>query len=215
MCKPFSLQLSDQPYDVPMDTKRSEILAAALDAFQEDGLKGVRMSHLAARAQVSKRTLYKHFDNKEALFEAILSDVVERLASMEIPAFDPAKPFKEQLAAVLRAYMRNSLSPEFLKSMRVLLAEFLRSSELAQKYGPTLQEVDVPIMQFLRDAMREGVIETEDPQEAAMRLLGYYKNTVLLPILFNTMEPPNNDKSPEIEDMSARNFLNKSLQKSQ
>ena len=54
-----------------------EILAAALDLFVERGFATTRLDYVAARAGVSKGTLYLYFENKEDLFKAVVrSNVV-------------------------------------------------------------------------------------------------------------------------------------------
>lgn len=59
------------------DEKRSQILDAAVAEFQERGFAGASMDRVACRACVSKRTVYNHFDGKEALFRAILEVMAE------------------------------------------------------------------------------------------------------------------------------------------
>jgi AcrR family transcriptional regulator len=49
-------------------------MAAALDLFVEKGFVGTRLEDVAARAGVSKGTLYLYFDSKEALFKAVIQE---------------------------------------------------------------------------------------------------------------------------------------------
>jgi AcrR family transcriptional regulator len=48
-----------------------EILDAALGCFAEKGFAGTRMDDIAARAGISKGTIYLYFDSKEAVFKAL------------------------------------------------------------------------------------------------------------------------------------------------
>ena len=57
--------------------KRAQIIEAAVSEFQELGFTGASMDRVAARADVSKRTVYNHFESKEALFRAILDLMAE------------------------------------------------------------------------------------------------------------------------------------------
>ena len=54
------------------DARPEEILAAALDLFVERGFASTRLEDVAARAGVSKGTLYLYFKNKEDLFKAVV-----------------------------------------------------------------------------------------------------------------------------------------------
>ncbi|MGH0029079.1 MAG: TetR/AcrR family transcriptional regulator [Myxococcota bacterium] len=56
------------------DSKRRRILDAALEVSQERGVHAARMEEVAARAQVSKGTLYRYFENKEDLFLEMIID---------------------------------------------------------------------------------------------------------------------------------------------
>ena len=51
---------------------RSAILGAAAEEFAERGYDGTRMEHVADRAGFNKALVYKHFVNREGLFEAVL-----------------------------------------------------------------------------------------------------------------------------------------------
>lgn len=52
------------------EARPGEIAAAALDVFVEKGFAATRLEDIAARAGVSKGTIYLYFENKEALFKA-------------------------------------------------------------------------------------------------------------------------------------------------
>ncbi|TAK67861.1 MAG: TetR/AcrR family transcriptional regulator [Betaproteobacteria bacterium] len=54
------------------DARPEEIIAAALDLFVERGFAATRLDDVAARAGVSKGTLYLYFENKEDLFKAVV-----------------------------------------------------------------------------------------------------------------------------------------------
>jgi AcrR family transcriptional regulator len=54
------------------DARPGELVAAALALFVERGFAATRLDDVAARAGVSKGTLYLYFDSKEALFKAVI-----------------------------------------------------------------------------------------------------------------------------------------------
>lgn len=56
------------------EARPAELMAAALELFVEKGFAGTRLDDVAARAGVSKGTLYLYFDNKEALFKAVIQE---------------------------------------------------------------------------------------------------------------------------------------------
>ena len=50
----------------------NQILQAALEVFDEQGLAGARLEDIAKRAGVSKGTIYLYFANKEELFREMI-----------------------------------------------------------------------------------------------------------------------------------------------
>ena len=56
------------------EARPAELVAAALELFVEKGFAGTRLDDVAARAGVSKGTLYLYFDSKEALFKAVIRE---------------------------------------------------------------------------------------------------------------------------------------------
>lgn len=56
------------------EARPSELLTAALDLFVERGYAATRLEDVASRAGVSKGTLYLYYENKEALFKAVIQE---------------------------------------------------------------------------------------------------------------------------------------------
>lgn len=56
------------------EARPAELMAAALELFVEKGFAGTRLDDVAARAGVSKGTLYLYFGSKEALFKAVIQE---------------------------------------------------------------------------------------------------------------------------------------------
>jgi AcrR family transcriptional regulator len=56
------------------EARPGELLDAALDLFVEKGFAATRAEEVAARAGVSKGTLFLYFQSKEELFKAVISE---------------------------------------------------------------------------------------------------------------------------------------------
>lgn len=66
--------------------RREAILAAAATAFAREGFAATSMADVSAAAGVSHLIIYRHFDSKEALYEAVLRRAIEHLdAAIEAP----------------------------------------------------------------------------------------------------------------------------------
>jgi TetR/AcrR family transcriptional repressor of mexJK operon len=80
--------------------KRTAILAAARELFVHQGVDRVSMDAIAARAAVSKRTVYDYFGDKRRLFLAILSDVSQSLLDTVHRALDEHLPKGARITTV-------------------------------------------------------------------------------------------------------------------
>ena len=68
------MSLNPAPRKRRKEARPSELLAAALDLFVEKGFAATRLEDVATRAGVSKGTLYLYYENKEALFKAVIQE---------------------------------------------------------------------------------------------------------------------------------------------
>ena len=58
------------------DARPGEIVAAALELFVERGYEATKLADVARHAGVTKGTLYLYFENKEALFKAVVRETI-------------------------------------------------------------------------------------------------------------------------------------------
>ncbi len=79
------------------DRKGQDILRAAGEEFRAQGFVATSMDAIAARAQVSKRTVYNHFSSKAELFQAITANLFERAQAAIAVTYEAELPLKTQL----------------------------------------------------------------------------------------------------------------------
>lgn len=115
-----------------MDTKE-KILQAALALFARDGYEAVSVSMIAGELGITKGALYKHYENKQALFESIVR-------RMEEKDFEKAKsfPIPEGLFENMPERYR---STPFEQLCAYTLAQFVYWTEddFAAKFGKMLR----------------------------------------------------------------------------
>jgi AcrR family transcriptional regulator len=82
------------------EARPDEILAAALASFAERGFAATRLDDVAARAGISKGTLYLYFNGKEELFEAVVRATllphIERLEELATKFEGPSAALLER-----------------------------------------------------------------------------------------------------------------------
>ncbi|MCM2475848.1 TetR/AcrR family transcriptional regulator [Rhizobium sp. CG5] len=107
------------------------ILAAAERVFVDQGYGASTMEEIARAAEMSKKTLYQYFTDKESLFAALLqSDVMPDFP--EVPADGPASP--ELLRETFSTIARAILAPRHIALTRLVISEAPKTPELAASF---------------------------------------------------------------------------------
>lgn len=84
---------------------RRQLIDGFCRAVEEKGLAATTIADVARQAQVSKRTFYEHFADKEACFIAAYRQLSAELMQAVAAAVDPDGDWHEQLDAAVRAYL--------------------------------------------------------------------------------------------------------------
>jgi AcrR family transcriptional regulator len=140
------------------EARPGEIAEAALACFAERGFAAASLEDIAARAGVTKGTLYLYFPNKEALFKAVVRQaLVPRIAAFEanIRAGDPAS---RQLADFIAAWPDFVATPHLAILPKLVVAEAGNFPDLAQFY---LKEVIGRARRLVVAILRRGIASGE------------------------------------------------------
>ncbi len=115
--------------------KRTAVLDAAQACFLENGYANTSMDMVAARAGVSKATIYAHFENKDDLFGAIIrrrcDDHSDGLGAMSASETADARTV---LTAMARHVTHMLMMPEVMGIYRMVVSEAARHPDLAKVY---------------------------------------------------------------------------------
>lgn len=116
------------------EARPQELTAAALSLFVEKGFAATRLDEIAARAGVSKGTLYLYFDSKEALFKAVIQEgVVPAIAAGEALLDEHDDPL-ELLHAILYGWWERIGNTELGGIPKLMLSEAGNFPDVAAYY---------------------------------------------------------------------------------
>src|SRR5277367_2507400 len=126
----------DDPRRLRMAEKRAEILRAARPILLRDGLGGTTLDRVVAEGRISKMTLYRHFPNKEALFEGLVTGMCEymREGLENAPSVRTGQSGASRLADELGAFTSALIEPDALALYRLLVADGWRFPDLARVF---------------------------------------------------------------------------------
>lgn len=106
-----------------VQNKKEDIIQASITIFVEEGYDRPTMDSIAKNAQVSKRTLYKHFSNKRALLEELILYLVSQNVKSTFVDFKSVPDFEGQVKNFIKQKLDHYLDPNGLKLSRIILAE--------------------------------------------------------------------------------------------
>ena len=157
-----------------MDTKH-RILDEALTLFSEKGYANVYVSDIAERVGIKAPSLYKHYRNKRAIFDAIIDEMNHRFEqqaqALSISGTDPtadAEVYKnmdeDHLIKLGNDLFRYYLHDSYTKRFRKMLTlEQFQDQELARVYSQ--QYFDMPLSyqgMLLGLMVSQGLLVTEN-----------------------------------------------------
>jgi len=136
------------------DARPEEIIAAALDLFVERGFASTRLDDVAARAGVSKGTLYLYFENKEDLFKAVVRGNVLpmlQLGEQLVERFPGSSA--DLVRQLVRGWWEMTGSTKIAGIPKLMIAEAGNFPDLAKFY---YDEVILRALSMLRRVLQRG-----------------------------------------------------------
>ena len=150
------------------DARPQELLAAALDLFVERGFAATRLDDVAARAGVSKGTLYLYFTNKEELFKAVVRENV-------VPVLGEAEGIVESYEGstidlfreLVMGWWERIGATKLSGITKLMMAESSNFPEVAQFYhDEVIQRGNAMFARMLERGVKSGEFRAIDIEQA-------------------------------------------------
>ena len=163
------------------EARPGELLEAALDLFVEKGFAATRVDEVAARAGVSKGTLFLYFPSKEELFKAVVREnIAGRFAEWNNELESFVGTTSEVLRYCYQVWWERIGATKASGITKLMLSEAQNFPEIAQFYQ---QEVILPGQALVRRILERGVARGEFRPVN----LDYAVYLVLAPMIFLTL----------------------------
>ena len=154
---------------VATDDRLRRVIEAAGICFAERGLKATTMDEIAAKAGVSKPFLYKYFESKDLLTDAVIAEALESWRRVSQEAISSEGSTVERLSDRLRATARFAMERPILRTLlvedRTLQVSYSQHFRQAREH--TLEET----CRLLREGVRSGEISRSLDVEGMARVL--------------------------------------------
>ena len=164
--------------------KRAVIIKGAEDIFLSMGYELASMDKIAAKAGVSKRTVYNHFTSKENLFEVIVDTLLAQRQNLETIKYDRDKTLEEQLLAFAESEIFLIDSPRRLELSRFLTITFLKDRDCQRKTVAKYPSMYDMLLEWLKEAESDGKIKTDHLFMSARIFYALVIGAITWPVLF-------------------------------
>lgn len=162
-----------------MTNTKENILTTALRLFAVNGYEAVSVSKIAAELGITKGALYKHYENKRAIFNSIFEYVhqldIERSKLAGVPEKDfsdvpedflnmSPESLKQYMTAQFYYWSENEIACNFRK---MLTLEQYKSEEMTALYHKVLTSGP---LDYIKNLLREmtGQLQGDDAEQMAL-----------------------------------------------
>ena len=160
------------------EARPGELLDAALDLFVEKGFAATRAEEVAARAGVSKGTLFLYFQSKEELFKAVVRENISGHFKEWNETFDNFKGSSAEMVELcMQQWWRRVGATKASGIEKLMLSEARNFPDLADFYH---QEVVEPGQSLIRRILQRGT----DSGEFKKIDLDYAVFSIIAPMVF-------------------------------
>ncbi|MFW5882714.1 MAG: TetR/AcrR family transcriptional regulator [Planctomycetota bacterium] len=149
------------------EERRAEIVAAATELFLHHGFDDTTMSDMIARVGIAKGTVYHYFASKDALLDAVVTQLATAYRDRRLAQADPqasALAQLEQLFSPERISQDEREATEHLHTPGNVKLHVRLLAELTEQMAPALQRL-------IEQGARAGVFSCQQPLEVAELLI--------------------------------------------
>ena len=158
---------------------KQEILEVALDLFSVQGFEATSVSQIADAVGIRKASLYSHFQNKQAILDALVNEVLEQYVKHSVLAGtdwekenDNLPMMPDEAVQMIQGQIRYILHDPYISRARKMLVieqyrnPFLAKLQTKQNYSDVLKYFTGLVKQLIR----KGLLAEDDPEIMAAQL---------------------------------------------
>ena len=161
--------------------RQQQILDTTLDIIAEKGLGGVSTSEIAQRVGIVPSALYRHFESKEALIDALLDRthmiLFENVRKMTLKKSDPKEDLKSLFLLHLEFIRKNPGMPKLVFSDAAVFG----SPERKEKVLSIVKNYMNKLTEIAEKGRREGdFLQDTSPEAVAFSMVSFVQYVGLI-----------------------------------
>ena len=146
-----------RPTTEQAEARHEELLDAALDLFLEHGFELTTIEMIAARINMTKRTVYARYPDKASLFQGAVQRAIERqiVPPEVLEGFDRGD-LAETLASIARLRIGQVMTPNGLRLQRIINTESYRFPEI---FTANFEQSARPVIDFVAGLLDRAIAD--------------------------------------------------------
>ncbi len=159
-----------RPTTEESDLLRQAVLASGLQVFVRRGFEAASIDAIARSAKVARITIYRQFTDKEGLFREVVGVAQDTLQRRLEAAVNTEGSPPEVLRRILAGLHETMTHPDYLNVLRLVVGEAPRFPEIARLMESKVDHALRPVVDYLAQLHRRGVIVDESPRATALQM---------------------------------------------
>ncbi len=158
---------------------KNRIIHVAKSLFTEKSVYKATMNDIACAAQMSRRTLYMHFRNKDEIYQYVVDDHVNSINAKLQKAADSALPPDRKLKFYILA--RFNVIDNLVRQNKYIRYDFIFNNLRVEQLRKGIDSKEIQLLrQIIHDGKKQSIFKVSDPDTFAKTLL----------IMFKSLEQP-------------------------
>ena len=187
--------------------KRQAIIDAAIFEFKNKGFGTTSMDQIALTAEVSKRTVYNHFDSKDLLFDAIIVQMLKLFTSSVSIRYQSGVSLALQLTDIAEQEINLLSDPVFVDLAKVIIAETIHSPHRINEALAEIEKRDGNLSSWIGAAIDDGALKVEDIEFVATQFFALIKTFCFWPQVIQGQPFPDKLQQTHIISSAVNMFL--------
>lgn len=161
--------------------RQEQIAQSAMNLINTSGMKGLSIAGVAKRVGIVPSAIYRHFDSKDQVIDAVLDLIFDRLMNNVSQAcettLDPFKRLKLILTRHIHLILENHAVPRIIFSEEVYSGNTDRKAKLNRKIDRYLNEISKII---LKGQHENRIRKDVDPATISVMFLGIIQPAAII-----------------------------------
>ena len=169
------------------ERKKDAVRTAALELFQDFGVRKVTIGEIARKAAVSPVTIYNHFGSKEELVRDVVKHFILGLLEKYRDIMSSEKPFLEKLEMIVfdKTQIARSFNEEFMR--KLMMSDDPEIRRFIDSVFET--QINELMTDFFLEGQRQGCIRPDVSRETFLLYTGIFRRGIQAhPALFGAPE---------------------------